>query len=108
MDVNNKEYKIKNIYNGDTYRIKLLLTKYQSNDSLAIQMLYWDEEFGGAWMPYDMLTTNLVDARVPADDKNAYVKDDWVEWIEDNNIGKYTGVFDTSGWNTYYLIEFNV
>jgi len=105
----NKEYVIKSDYATINYRICLKPTKYRSNDSLAIQMLCWaDDEFdfGGGWEPYDMLTTNLVDARVPANENSAYVETKYVDWVRENKIGNPTDIYARSGFNTYVLVDF--
>jgi len=101
----NKEYKYVSDWTKEEYTIKLLAKNYQNNGTLAVQMVFWDDEFDG-WEPFDTLTTNLPDARVPANETSAYVQDTWVRWIEKNNIGTVTDIYAQSGFNMYVLVDF--
>lgn len=92
---------IRNNWNNTMEEVRVNITKYTSNDNLAIQL--WCDEG-----PYALLTVNL-NEKLPFN--RAYVDTNNLptakEFIEENNLGKEIGV-KVSGYCAYPLYEFNM
>lgn len=92
---------------GRTRPISLTISKYTENNNLAIFMTSYEEGYPEPW---SNLTVNLSE-KLPLD--FAYVDtnnngQEILKWIEDNKLGKFTGVMKRSGYCTYPLYTFNL
>lgn len=87
-------------------------TKYRNNDSLALMMLCVDTKEGIVTEPFAVLTVNLcVDGLSPQQafvDTNNNGSWNCLDFIEENHIGKFTGVMMPSGYCFYPLYEFDL
>lgn len=92
---------------GNNYKIKLQKSKYKSSGTIAIEMLYWDDEIND-YDSYDMLTTNLFSYPNPMMGENqAYIEDKYADFVEDNNIGEYASDTVKRSYSTWYLYDIN-
>ena len=92
---------------GTEHEITLEIHKYAENDNLAIQMMCWDDGYPEPW---SMLTVNLSRKCKP---NCAFIdinnnSDAIMNWLESNNLGFDTGVFEISGFCIYPMFEFNM
>lgn len=89
------------------YKIKLQLTSYRNDNSLAIAAMCYDEEYK-FWEPYGTLTVNLN----PAPEDCAYLDTNNIpgveEFITENKLGEFTGTRKQSGYCTYPLYRFDM
>lgn len=93
---------------GNTYKIKLQIAEYY-NGNIAINMLYYDEDFK-AYGPYATLTVNL-DDDLPLN--HAYIDvnnlgDDIITWVLVNNLADFADKYTCSGWVAYPLFKFDL
>lgn len=92
---------------GKDHQITFEIHKYAENDNLAIQMLCWDDGYPEPW---SMLTVNLSKKCKP---NRAFIDtnnngDQIMSWLVANNLGKFTGRMDFSGFCVYEEFEFNM
>ena len=91
---------------GKTYSLRLRKEQYTYNDNMAV-LADCESEYGG-WEPFANVTVNL-DEKLP--DGYGYVDTNnfrgVLEWIEENNIGTFTGIYRQSGFCKYPLVKFN-
>lgn len=87
------------------YDVWFEIQKYSSNNTLAL-ILNCDEG------PFCKLTVNIDASNAITEDNKAYVdinNSPWaVDWIEENKLGEFTGIWGDSGYCTYPLFEFNM
>ena len=92
---------------GETMDVQLDINNYMNNDGLYIGLNCIDEE--GDLEPYGDMTTNL---SMKAPDYCAYVDinnmPELEKFIEDNELGEFTGLTQRSGYVEYPLYFFNV
>lgn len=103
----NKVYGLKAY--GKNNLITLVKTNYVTDpDKLAVQMLYWDEEYK-FWEPWSTLTVNTGDQ--PLNKNCAFINinnnKDIIGWMIKNGMGRTTKRFSVSGFCTYPEFEFN-
>ncbi len=89
-----------------TYKeCRLIVAKYRANDGLAIQI--WNDEEG----PIASLTVCLPNELKPIEG-GAYVDTNncpWAEqFIKENELGEFTGLYGYSGYCAYPLYVFDV
>lgn len=98
-----KTYKIET-YSG-TYKVGLGVSEYLSNGSLAIELI---DAKGRE--PFAILTVNIEEEG--ANKETAYVDINGFPWaqkfIEDNELGEFTGKYGRSGFCVYPLYKFNL
>ena len=104
-----KSYKLEKY--GDTYEIQLRKSEYMNNGTLALIMVYYDEEYE-EWEVWSDLTVNIDDSEIMASETKAFVDtnnngNDIIPWLEENGLGHSTGLVGFSGWCTYPLFEFD-
>ena len=94
---------------GNNYEITLKLSSYTNNGSLAIAMLYYDEDYQQN-MPYAALTVNLCQELEPdcafVDTNNGGKT--IMPFIEKNKLGIPTGRTKESGFCTYPEVKFDI
>lgn len=94
------------------YKIKLQLTSYRNDNSLAIvAMCYKKEHKSGE--SYGTLTVNLnYDDCGPAPEDCAYLNANNIngveEFVTENKLGEFTGITKQSGCCTYPLYRFDM
>lgn len=95
---------------GPTTPVTVRLTKYQNNNTLAVQLICAK----APWSPFATITVNLYGSNPFAgmqSDKHAFVDTNncpWVEeFLEENHIAKFTGWSAPSGFCDYPLYEFD-
>lgn len=98
-----KTYKVET--NFGTYEVELGVSEYLNNGSLAIELIDAEErEF------FAILTVNIEEER--AGKETAYVDINDCPWatkfIEDNELGEFTGKYGRSGFCVYPLYKFNL
>ena len=103
-----KTYKLK-MYD-ETYNIMLRKTTYKNNGTLAIAMVCINED--GYEEDFGMLTTNINDSDILADDSSAFIdtnnlSNEIVGWLTKNKIAKQTPFMGFSGYCSYPLMHFN-
>lgn len=87
--------------------IALSIEKYANNDNLAIQMWSWEN---GYYEPWSMLTVNL-DRKCEPDCAFVDVNNNGnaiVDFLRNNNLASYTGVFEFSGFCVYPQFRFDM
>ena len=94
------------------HKIKLQLTRYRNDNSLAITAMCYEEEYK-YWEPYGTLTVNLnYDNCDPAPEDCAYLDTNNIQGIEEfiteNKLGEFTGIRKQSGYCTYSLYRFDM
>lgn len=98
-----KTYKVETDFG--TYEVELGVSEYLNNGSLAIELI--DAEERG---PFAILTVNIEEKG--ADKETAYVDINDCPWaqkfIEDNELGEFTGKYGRSGFCVYPLYKFNL
>ena len=91
---------------GHEYRVCLFITKYMSNDTLALVMHTDEGE------PFCNLTTNIADSDTLCGNTMAFVDTNNCPWAEDfiaeNKLGVPTGIYGQSGFCTYPLYKFDI
>ena len=93
---------------GRTYPVTLRFTKYNQNQSLAVQLI----EAQAPWSPFATITVNLSDPT--QDDTHAFLDTNNCPWVEeflrDNGIAEpaYGGLKMQSGFCTYPLYKFDL
>ena len=94
---------------GGVYHLTFELTRYVDNNTLAIQMICWDDGYAE---PFAVLTVNLEDSdTLPPDTQYVDINDlgnDILNWIEENNLGTAIGLYGFSGYVTYPAVQFNI
>lgn len=99
------------LYTLDTdfgsYTVRLRKSTYVENNSLAIIVDSWDDEFE-FWEQFCIITVNLsngmaTDTRAFIDTNNCPFAE---KFLVDNNIASPTGRVAQSGWCTYPLYQF--
>ena len=89
-----------------TYEVSARIEQYSNNGTLAI--LLWSPEEG----PFAKLTVNIEDSDSLASESKAFVDTNncpWAEeFIQENGLGEFTGIYGNSGFCTYPLYEFNI
>ena len=105
-----KIYHCRTSKTGPTTQVTLRLSRYSSNNTLAVQLV----EARAPWPVFATITVNLqgnpygMDSR--QDDHFAYVDTNncpWViDFLEENNIAVPTGIYAPSGYCIYPLYEF--
>lgn len=96
------------VYNYKNRKIRLGKATYNSNNTLAVVMLYtneWGEE------DEEVITTNIDDSDILADDTQAFVDTNnmgngIVQWLVKNKIAIKTPFFGCSGYCKYPLMIF--
>ena len=97
---------------GPTRPVTVKLTKYSSNNTLAVQLV----EAKSPWCVFATITVNLQGNPYGMETRQdeprfAYVDTNncpWVlEFLEDNHIAKPTGIYAPSGYCVYPLYEFD-
>lgn len=95
---------------GPTTPVTVRLTKYQNNNTLAVQLICAKVP----WSPFATITVNLYGSNPFAgmqSDKHAFVDTNncpWVEeFLDENHIAKFTGWSAPSGFCDYPLYEFD-
>lgn len=98
---------------GTEYLLTFRRGQYSHNNSLAIQMMYWDDEFK-CEMPWSMLTVCLDGSHFPAQNTEycAYVDTnnnnyDLVDMLMKKGVMKETPYSQWSGYCVYPCFEFN-
>ena len=96
---------------GETYQIVLRKGQYNSNNTLAVEMVLVNSK-GKMTEPWNMLTTNINDSDILASETNAFVDtnnngNEIIGWLEENGIAQRTGMYGFSGWRSYPLVRFN-
>lgn len=102
-------------YGGETYDLTFAKAyyanakgNYVSNRSLAIEVLYHDEEYD-CDMPFARLTVNLNDKNLKPN--QAYVDTNntgnLIDYLEAEGVAKFAGVCKPSGYCLYPLYEFD-
>lgn len=98
-----KTYKVETDFG--TYEVKLGTSEYLNNGSLAIQLIDAKE-----YEPFATLTVNIDEKG--ASKETAYVDINNCPWakkfIEDNELGEFTGKYGKSGFCVYPLYKFNL
>jgi len=94
------------------YKIKLQLTSYGNDNSLAITAKCYEEEYKH-WEHYGPLTVNLnYDDCDPAPEDCAYLNTNNIngveEFVTENKLGEFTGITKQSGYCTYPLYRFDM
>ena len=88
------------------YEVEVNKATYINNGNLAITLDCYDEEFE-CWEPYGNLTVNLK-KKLPSN--YGYVDINNIpnaeEFIEENNLGEFTGEYGFSGFCCYPLYKF--
>ena len=87
-------------------KVRPVVTRYSSNDTLAISLVSKSGE------PFCTLTVNIMESNLWADDKTAFVDTNNCEWAEEfiseNGFGEFTGYYGASGFCKYPLYRFNI
>ena len=98
-----KTYKVETDFGA--YEVELGVSEYRNNGSLAIQLIDVEE-----YEPFASLTVNINEKG--ADKETAYVDVNNCPWatkfIEDNELGEFTGKYGRSGFCVYPLFKFNL
>lgn len=98
-----KTYKVETDFG--TYEVELGVSEYLNNGSLAIELIDAEERESFA-----ILTVNINEKG--ADKETAYVDINDCPWatkfIEDNELGEFTGKYGRSGFCVYPLYKFNL
>lgn len=98
-----KTYKVETDFG--TYKVELGVSEYLNNGSLAIELIDAEERESFA-----ILTVNIEEEG--AGKETAYVDINDCPWapkfIEDNELGEFTGKYGQSGFCTYPLYKFNL
>lgn len=83
------------------YKVHIIIGEY-TNKNLAIQLVEDDTD-----QPFDIITVNL-GKRLPYGYANIDINNcPWaIEFIEDNHLGEFTGIFGCSGFCDYPLFRF--
>ena len=94
------------------YKIKLRLTSYGNDNSLAIMATRYEEEYKYE-EPYATLTKNLnYDDCDPAPEDCAYLDTNNIngveEFVTENKLGEFTGITKPCGYCTYPLYRFDM
>ena len=94
------------------YKIKLQLTSYRNDNSLAIVAMCYKKEHK-SWESYGTLTVNLnYDDCDPAPEDCAYLNANNIngveEFVTENKLGEFTGITKQSGCCTYPLYRFDM
>ncbi len=94
------------------HKIKLQLTRYRNDNSLAITAMCYEEEYKHC-EHYGTLTVNLnYDDCDPAPEDCAYLDTNNIQGIEEfiteNKLGEFTGIRKQSGYCTYLLYRFDM
>ena len=101
-----KEFKIVSF--EKVYRVKPVIRgSYQADGSMAVGLIYWDEECQG-WLPYADVTTCLCDTKLA--ENEAYVKEGrecFGYYLEVNGIATATNKVKSSGYSIYRVYQFN-
>ena len=88
---------------GQFYEVEAYKGQYANNGSLAIELVCCDDG-----CPFTTLTVNIMDGG--AHDNYAYVDTNnfssAVEFIKENKLGVFTGIYGYSGWCKYPLYKF--
>lgn len=105
-----KVYHCRTSKTGPTTPVTVRCSRYQSNNTLAVQLI----NAKAPWSVFATITVNLqgnpygMDSR--QDDRFAYVDTNncpWVEeFLQENHIAEPTGIYAPSGYCTYPLYEF--
>lgn len=102
---------------GQDREIAFSIDKYANNDNTAIQMWAWVEgcyengvKLDGYYEPWSTLTVNLPKRKCKPNCAFIDVNNngDIIGWLEKNNLGFETGVFEISGFCIYPMFEFNM
>lgn len=101
-------YKFKNCL-GETINVKLGKTTYRNNDTLAVIM--YEVLENGEEEEYDVLTVNISDSMLLANDTNAFIDTnnlgkEIIKWLVDNKIATTTPFMGFSGYCSYPLMSF--
>lgn len=91
-----------------TYKVSLGLDTYADNKRLAILITDWED---GEEEPFAPLTVNIPDEAVSGANCNFVDTNNLpyiCTFIEENNLGKSTGRFASSGYCTYPEYQFNI
>ena len=98
-----KTYKVETDFG--TYEVELGVSEYLNNGSLAIQLIDAKE-----YEPFATLTVNIDEKGTSKE--TAYVDINNCPWakkfIEDNELGDFTGKYRKSGFCVYPLYKFNL
>lgn len=92
---------------GSNHKITLHTNHYAENGNLYIGLVCWDEGFPEPWSD---LTVNLSKKCKP---NCAFIDtnnngEQIIDWLENNNLGMYTGNFEISGYCIYPEFEFDM
>lgn len=97
-------YKVKTDF-GD-YDVNIVTHTYENNNTLCIELISPIEG------PFARLTVNIADSDLFANENRAFVDLNncpWVEdFIEENKLGEFVGIWGSSGFCTYPLYEFDL
>ena len=97
---------------GKKYHIVMQKGTYHSNGTLAIEMIEVSPKGRRIRDYFGMLTVNIADSDVMANDKRAFIDtnnngEEIAQWLIDNKIAYPTGFIGFSGFCTYPLFEFD-
>ena len=97
---------------GCKYHIALFKGTYQSNNTLAIEMIEVSPKGKRIRDYFGMLTVNIADSDVAASDKYAFIDTnnnggEIAQWLIDNKIALPTGIMGYSGFCSYPLFKFD-
>lgn len=103
-----KIYKLKAY--GGTYKIALRKGTYNSNETLAVEMVLVNSK-GKMAEPWNMLTVNINGSDIYANDIHAFIDtnnngNEIVDWLVENDIAERTNISGNSGWCVYPLVKF--
>lgn len=104
-----KVYEIE--FYGKKYHVVLEKGKYSNNGTLAIEMICTTPK-GKYKEPFGMLTVNLDDSDVMANDTMAFIDTnnlgiEIIQWLTKNGIATHTQMMGFSGFCAYPLFKFN-
>lgn len=96
-------------FGGEKHQIVLGKTTYANNNSIAVVM--FEKMKDGTEEECGILTVNLENQIVPADDESAYIDTnnltaDIVKWLVKNKIAVLTPFYGQSGYCTYPFVFF--
>lgn len=94
---------------GEKIKVKLGKTSYRNNDTLAVLLLQVLDN--GEEEDYGVLTVNISDSDILADDTQAFIDtnnmgEEIINWLVKNKIAMKTPFIGRSGFCTYPLMSF--
>lgn len=110
MKINNENNTFKITSYEETYTVRLVTSHYVINNSLAIMLEYYDEEYK-SWEPYSSLTVYICDlpeGYVCLDQNNLGSWEEILALFKDNDLGEATGHVVSSGFCNYPVFKINM